>query len=159
MIFCGGCFPALSMVSSGVFGLKQLNSGLTSFELKKMNRIKMIGTIWLENVPQLMIQVAYANAIGTFTSNTAFSFLASALSILVAVTSYLIERTEGNITTFTYFVQLKKVNNANLELDGHLRDDEKKTFVVNKGKTEGLRKAISGSFGCNDQDIEVSKNS
>eukprot|EP01083_Nonionella_stella_P183017 660193_1 len=159
MIFCGGCFPALSMVSSGVFGLNQLNSGLTSFELKKMSRIKMIGTIWLENVPQLMIQIAYANAIETISANTAFSFLASALSILVAVTSYLIERTDENITTFTYYVQVKKVQSNSKELDGNLRKDEQETFAVNKGKTEGLGKEICASFGCNYKDIEVSKNS
>eukprot|EP01083_Nonionella_stella_P145094 453992_1 len=159
MILCGGCFPALTMVSSGVFGLKQLNSGLTLHELRQMNRIKMIGTIWLENVPQLMIQIMYANAIGNISLNTAFSFVASTLSILVVVTSYLIERTDENITTFTYFVHVKKENNQSAELDGELSEDEKKTFVANKGKTEGLGKEICASFGCNYKDIEVSKNS
>eukprot|EP01083_Nonionella_stella_P028833 79460_1 len=160
MVFCGGVYPALSMVSSGVFGLKQVNSGLTSHELKTMNKIKLIGTIWLENIPQLMIQVVYANASGEISANTAFSFLASVLSILVAVTSYLIEKTDENIATFAYYVEVKKAQDDMKEnVPSQLSDEEKRKLGLNKGKTEGLSKQISGAFGCNYKDIEVSMNS
>eukprot|EP01083_Nonionella_stella_P183018 660197_1 len=148
------------MVSSGVFGLKQVNSGLTSHELKTMNKIKLIGTIWLENIPQLMIQVVYANASGEISANTAFSFLASVLSILVAVTSYLIEKTDENIATFAYYVEVKKAQDDMKEnVPSQLSDEEKRKLGLNKGKTEGLSKQISGAFGCNYKDIEVSMNS
>eukprot|EP01083_Nonionella_stella_P154881 499599_1 len=53
VVITGGCYPALALVSSGVFGLEKLTSGLTRHELKRMSKIKVIGTVLLENVPQL----------------------------------------------------------------------------------------------------------
>eukprot|EP01083_Nonionella_stella_P031331 85794_1 len=114
---CGGCYPALSMVSSGVFGSNHFNSGLTSHELKALNKIKVRGTIWAENIPQLLIQAMYAAAIGNVTSNTGFSLCASALSIVITLTLYCFDKSNENITTFTYYLELNKKR-------GKLSDDE-----------------------------------
>eukprot|EP01084_Bolivina_argentea_P209957 357524_1 len=57
---CGGCYPALAVVSSAIFGLDVLNSGLTNHELRELNKIKVVSTIFLENIPQLLIQIVYS---------------------------------------------------------------------------------------------------
>ena len=46
-------------VSSNIFGVRILSSGLTQFELRKLSNIKVFGTVVLENVPQLMLQLLY----------------------------------------------------------------------------------------------------
>ena len=65
LVVCsGGAHPALALVSSNVFGLWFLNSGLTLYELRQLQKIKIIGTILLENVPQLFCQILYISATG-----------------------------------------------------------------------------------------------
>ena len=53
-------YSALAAVSSNIFGLQMFNSGLTRYELKALSKIKVFGTIILENLPQLGCQVLYA---------------------------------------------------------------------------------------------------
>ena len=66
LVVCsGGCHPSLTLVSSNIFGLWLFNSGLTLYELRKLQKIKIIGTILLENVPQLFCQFLYVYATGT----------------------------------------------------------------------------------------------
>ena len=65
LVICsGGAHPSLALVSSNVFGLWFLNSGLTLYELRQLQKIKIIGTILLENVPQLFCQFLYVYATG-----------------------------------------------------------------------------------------------
>ena len=64
--FSGGCHPSLALVSSHIFGLRILNAGLTICELRQLTRIKVIGTILLENVPQLFFQLLYVYGSGIF---------------------------------------------------------------------------------------------
>ena len=44
----GGAYPALAMVSSNIFGLEILSSGITTYELKRFAALKVIGTVVLE---------------------------------------------------------------------------------------------------------------
>ena len=64
VVSSGGCHPALSLVSSNIFGLRLFASGLTLYELRQLTKIKVIGTILLENVPQLFCQFLYVYATG-----------------------------------------------------------------------------------------------
>ena len=98
VVLTGGCFPALAVVSSGIFGLVVFSSGLTKYELKQMIRIKLIASIILENVPQLLFQAVYSFRLGTVTDNTALAFTASVLSITSTVLSYCMARTHSSVT-------------------------------------------------------------
>ncbi len=51
---CGGVHPALTVCSSAMFGLNVINSGLTKHELKQLHKIKVIGTVIFENLPQVL---------------------------------------------------------------------------------------------------------
>ena len=77
VVFTGGCYAALALVSSNAFGLKLLSCGLTQFELKRLTKIKIFGTIIIENIPQLIIQLLYASHIEEFTQAIRLAFFAS----------------------------------------------------------------------------------
>eukprot|EP01084_Bolivina_argentea_P279189 477283_1 len=57
---CGGCFPSLVLLSSGIFGHDAVCSGLMGYEVRKMSKIKIISTIFLQNIPQIFIQCFYS---------------------------------------------------------------------------------------------------
>ena len=80
VVMTGGCYPALSLVSSNIFGLKVMSSGLTQYELKKLTKIKVFTTIILENCPQLVIQAMYASVVGV-TEAVALAFFASLMAV------------------------------------------------------------------------------
>eukprot|EP01084_Bolivina_argentea_P228525 385946_1 len=82
IMICGDCHSAIFALSSAVFGLEKCNSGLLNYELKKMNHIKIIATICLQNIPLIFIQCVYIVIIGMITPNTAFAFIITILSII-----------------------------------------------------------------------------
>merc|ERR1719283_777346 len=92
VVVTGGCHPALEMVSSNVFGLSSFSSGLTRFDLKQLASIKVLNSVVLENIPQLIVQIVYAVAIGEITDNVAFAFFASMLSVIATLLSFTIDR-------------------------------------------------------------------
>ena len=108
MVLSGGCYPALAVVSSNVFGLNLLSSGLTSYELRKMTKIKMFGSVLLENVPQLIFQALYAST-AEFTNTLMFASMASLLSVLAAILSYFIDRDgdDMSIEAVQYYLSLE----------------------------------------------------
>ena len=68
---------------------------------------RYVNTIFLENVPQLIVQAMYAYSIQSLTENVVAAFLASALSALAATLSYVIERDQGELTAIQYELILR----------------------------------------------------
>ncbi len=101
VVLTGGCHAALSLVSSGIFGLVIMTSGLTEYELKQMYKIKVFGTVILENAPQVMLQVLYAYHLQVITQNTGLALSASILSITAAVLTYWIEKDAADTKLFS----------------------------------------------------------
>ena len=127
VVLSGGCHAALSVVSSNVFGLKILSSGVTQYELKQLGKIRIIGTVLVENIPQLICQGLYTVALSRsgqiITSAVQAAFIASALSIISSSLSYLIERDGPDTKAVQYYVSTqcslrtqKNGNNMNDEL-------------------------------------------
>lgn len=86
VLVTGDCHCALQMVSSNLFGIASLSSGLTRFELKQMGAVKLspsVYTVFLRNIPQLFVQAMYALLIGRITNMTLFALLTSMLSRIV----------------------------------------------------------------------------
>ena len=108
VVLTGGCYPALSLVSSNVFGLKILSSGLTQYELKKLTRIKVFTTVILENVPQLVLQALYAYAIGTISEPLALAFFASLGSVAASTMGYLIDKDGRDLKVVEYYISFEK---------------------------------------------------
>ena len=89
----GGAYPALSLVSSNLFGLSILNSGLTRYELRRLAKIKVLYSVLLENVPQCVFQALYAVAIAEtegIPDSVLFAMTASVLSVISSVLSFCI---------------------------------------------------------------------
>eukprot|EP01084_Bolivina_argentea_P000819 1506_1 len=53
VVFSGGCYPSLALISSHVFGMDIFDCGLSSFELTDLFKIRILTTVLSENVPQL----------------------------------------------------------------------------------------------------------
>eukprot|EP01083_Nonionella_stella_P137001 416977_1 len=104
VVISGGCYPALALVSSAIFGLEILTSGLTRYDLKRMSRLKLIGTVLLENLPQLICQVLYAYAINEITQGVQLAFIASSLSVIASTLSYLINREISDTVVVQYYL-------------------------------------------------------
>ena len=112
VVFTGGSYAALALVSSNIFGLKILSSGLTQFELKQLSNIKVFGTIVLENVPQLMLQLLYASERGV-TQSVGIAFFASILSVIATLLSYLIDRNGNEVKPVQYYLTIQCQRNGN----------------------------------------------
>eukprot|EP01084_Bolivina_argentea_P001058 1943_1 len=116
VVFTGGAYPALALVSSQIFGLKLMSCGLTQHELKRLGKIKVVGTVLLENVPQLVCQVIYAKALNEITQAVQLAFIASLLSVTASTLSWLIEKDTSDTDVVHYFLSVqcdREANNAN----------------------------------------------
>jgi len=51
-----------------------------------------VPTVFFEDIPQLVVQIVYAVAIGEITNNVAFAFVTSILSIVATLLSFIIDR-------------------------------------------------------------------
>eukprot|EP01083_Nonionella_stella_P173965 601763_1 len=109
VVLSGGCYPALAVVSSNIFGLRMTSCGLTQYELKQMGKIKILGTILLENLPQLVCQALYSLAIGAITQTVALAFVASFLSVTASSLSYLIDRDSSDTPPAQYYLITRRV--------------------------------------------------
>ena len=106
VVFTGSCYSSLALVSSNVCGLKILSSGLTRYELKQLLNIKIFGTIVLENLPQLTLQILYAYHQG-MTQAVFIAFLASILSVISTVLSYLFDKNWNEVIPVQYYLSVK----------------------------------------------------
>ena len=111
------------MVSSNAYGLIILSSGLTQFELKKLTKIKVFGTIILENVPQLILQLLYASQRG-ITQAVSIAFFASMLSVTATLLSYLIERNGDDLKPVEYYLTINCQRGSNKNHIKEYQSDE-----------------------------------
>eukprot|EP01083_Nonionella_stella_P185690 677691_1 len=153
LIVCSaGCYPALILVSSRIFGLDAFNSGLTKHELNRLSKIKIRSTITMENGPQLIISVIYAmNTRETGISDaTVLSFVASLLSVILAVSSFYANKL-GRKDAEIRMYDLKFYNQ-----DGDpLTQIEKDSIKKNKGRKHALEKKLAAIFGSSHENIEI----
>eukprot|EP01084_Bolivina_argentea_P119907 212582_1 len=148
----GSTFTALQVTSSAILGLNVLNSGLTDWEIKRLSKLKVFGTIFCENVPQLMIQLIYSNALGKLSPTVILSFTASSISVIFAMLSYIIQQQNGGDKRrdCRYKLEFKKQNEI-------VTSDEKELLFDNKGRTEAMSKMIAEIFETQHKNIQISK--
>merc|ERR1712176_1725184 len=105
VVLSGGCHAALSLVSSRISGLTILTCGLTQYELKQLGKLKVIGTVLIENIPQLICQALSSISLGgKLTSAVQLAFIASALSVVASTLSYLIEKDTSDTKVVQYYL-------------------------------------------------------
>eukprot|EP01083_Nonionella_stella_P085069 235621_1 len=145
LVVCtGGCFPALNLVSSRVFGLDTFNCGLTKYELKKLTKIKIRSTITLENGPQLVLQIIYASYVGGVDGAMIMAFTASSLSVVATLAAFYAQSSSDkseNNTVVQYALYLCFRDGTQI-----LTDDESKALRDRKERKAQLSRSICSLF-------------
>ena len=154
VVLSGGVYVALSVVASNIFGLRIFSCGLTQYELKKLNKLKVIGTVMIENVPQLICQAIYTVALirtqGKTTTAVQLAFVASSLSIIASTLTYMIERDASDTKVIQYHITTHRIPTTDT-----INDYEKKKIKDNRGRARALGEGIAEVFGIAAKNIEV----
>merc|ERR1712228_689421 len=146
VILSGGCYPTLYLVSSNLFGLSLLNTGLSSFELSGLSSIRVITTVLTENGPQLIVQLLYVYSIGgDFTQNTILAFSTSVMSIVSSVLNYCIDKDkEGQTQDVFYYFQLSKKEKKNTkDTNGKKKKKKRPSLTKKERQIINQRKGIT----------------
>eukprot|EP01083_Nonionella_stella_P032694 89465_1 len=139
VVLTGSMYAVLNLTSSRLFGLEVFNSGLTTFELRNLSKMKLYGTVLTENCPQLCFQLVYiAYSTGTVSSNTTLSFIASLLSIISVVLTYVVNNQSNNCFVIQYHLNMFKPN--------PLTNYEREQISQNKERKEKWKKAFCESI-------------
>ena len=166
VVLTGGCYPALALCSSNIFGLELFSSGLTQHELGKLSKIKVLSTVVIENVPQLIFQALYSYAINDLTQAVAIAFFASILSVTASTLSYLIDRDAADVEAVHYYLSIecqrgtkssynpqKATGAANVGIG--ITDEEKNKLINNRGKTRVLGSQLTSLFCIQPKNLEI----
>ena len=178
----GGCHAALSLVSSSVFGLPVLTSGLTQYELKQMSKIKVIGTVAIENVPQLACQVVYTMASGGgLETPVILAAAASLLSVVATTLSYFIGKDDSGTKVVQYYISTECLLRGKEDEDSQdavkvvttsgiidasnqgredmgsnaIKEHEKMNFINNRGRKEALARGLAECYHISPKNIEI----
>eukprot|EP01084_Bolivina_argentea_P233811 393721_1 len=146
----GGCYPSILLVSSRMFNLDSLNSGLFKHELFELAKIKMVATVTQGNIPQLIIQILYAVSTNEMTAPIFMSLVASLLSVIIAFATYYAHKSSRENAVFvSYCLQFR---NDNI---GMLSEFQKNNILDRKGKKEELQKRIANELETSHENIEI----
>eukprot|EP01084_Bolivina_argentea_P287565 493449_1 len=155
VVISGGCYPTLYLMSSNVFGISILNSGLSSFELSPLSNIRGINTVLAGNVPQLLVQMGYSYAIGAISQTTIFAFSTSIMSIYYFIIASLLNYVVGNpsrkdvFDVFYYFeLRLRKKNTQ-------LTQTQKTHIKRRKGIKLALARQIVKVYGIDKSNFQI----
>eukprot|EP01083_Nonionella_stella_P234101 824244_1 len=149
MICTGSAHSALTLLSSRLFGLDIFNSGLTLYELRQLSKLKLFGSILLENVPQLGVQILYVMyREGNPSQNTVLSFVASLLSIIAAVMSYILQRLASDCYVVQYKLEMRKKEK------GVLTSDETNLILKRKECKKKWRQLVAAALNIQETAIE-----
>eukprot|EP01083_Nonionella_stella_P011038 31383_1 len=154
VVVTGGCFPSLSLVSSRIFALETLNSGLTNYELSRLIKIKVRSTITLENGPQLVTQIVYTILSGGKPSSaTILAFAASLLSIIATLATFYAESTvnkSDDITAVQYSLHFGLIDKRK-----KLDNDELVCIELRKERKKELTRAICSQIRIPYESLEI----
>eukprot|EP01084_Bolivina_argentea_P204582 349404_1 len=149
VVLTGSVYTALAVVSSRLFGLKMLSCGLTEYELKRLQKLRFVANVILENMPQIFCQALYALGLsGSITPGILIAFVTSCLSVIASALSYVIQKDDSNTSVVEYYVLLQCSRND-------LTNEEKTNMKNNSGKTHGLAKRMAEIYQITEKNIEV----
>eukprot|EP01083_Nonionella_stella_P185548 676863_1 len=145
---CAGTYPALSLVSSRIYGLDFFDSGLLPSELHELSKIKIQSTVLMENLPQAIIQIVYSSIIGIIEGDALLAFIASTLSICASLIVFQAQKdqlSEGHI--LKYFVRFYNADGTT--------QAQKKQIKMKKGLKEQMAFGLSSVFEVPQQTIVI----
>merc|ERR1712176_776736 len=116
-----------------------LNCGLTKYELRKMLYLKVIGSVILENVPQLIFQGLYVVHLDGVPSCVALlSMTASVFSIIAALLSWLIERKASHCVVIEYSIDVSKNSPLTVAENKKIQTKKERTASLTKNLCQAL---------------------
>eukprot|EP01084_Bolivina_argentea_P171973 297922_1 len=154
VVICGSSYSSLLLISSRIFGLNILDSGLTLYELNNNLRwIKIIGNILLENIPQVIFgQLLYIIYLGGNPSqNAILALIASLLSIIIAILSQIVYNQSNDCHVIQYDLEIKCINGKTFN------KNDKENINNLKGRKFTLTQYITESLGVDNGCIELGK--
>lgn len=130
-IISGSAYPALQLVSSRLFNLEILDCGLTKYELRRMIHVKVICSVILENIPQIIFQTVYIGySVGMPSNVVLLSLTASVLSVIAALIAWLIEGKASNCVAVQYHIEVSKERKLTVdETDKIKKKKERKNLL------------------------------
>ena len=90
-ILCGSSFAAVDICNSNVFHLSIFNMGLNKRQKAIFKNQRILSIVFFENIPQVVLQIAYSILTGQSSSISVITILAmifSVLSIILSVFNY-----------------------------------------------------------------------
>ena len=111
-VLTGSCYVALQLVSSSLFGLLLLRSGITRYELNELSSLKIFLTVVFENIPQFIIQMLYLyyklddGDLKDVSIVQWLSIISSVLSVISAVLTYMLYRKIVGVDVIHYYVEI-----------------------------------------------------
>eukprot|EP01083_Nonionella_stella_P191937 709977_1 len=148
-ILCSGTYPVLVLCNSRIFGMEFFEIGLLRSDLQQLSKIKIRSTIFMENCPQILIQVVYAINRNELENATVLAFLASSLSVVASVIIYQAQKDIDDETVIAkYFVRF-----ANLKKT--IDEGQEKKIAQKKGYKKHLGKAMCQEFEIDPKSIEI----
>eukprot|EP01083_Nonionella_stella_P109777 320471_1 len=158
-LVCGGTYPVILLSSSCLFGLAIFDAGLMSFDLYELSKIKIRSTVFMENVPQLCLQVLYSFITSDLENATVLSFVASSLSVIASVVVYKARKVQNvkvEITKYWLeFVDVSINNIARPNQSQSIHPDERKSIKRNKGLRVDLVTDLCQEFGIARKSLEI----
>ena len=149
-VVCAGTYPVLGLTSSRLFGLEFFNAGLMSDDLHKLSKIKIRSTIFMENVPQLLIQILYTIAIGHAENATILAFIASSLSVIASIVIYKAQKEQNEESVISkYYIRFTDHKTSNIT------DKQRSSIKQRKGYKMALGEKLCTVFEIPKKSIEI----
>ena len=149
-VLCAGTYPILGLISSRLFGLDFFNAGLMSSDLHQLSKIKIRSTIFMENLPQLLIQIIYTAVIGEAENATILAFIASSLSVIASVVIYQAQKEQNeDIIVTKYYIRFTDYKNSKI-LDKYYAN-----IKFRKGLKMELGEKLCTVFNLPNKSIEI----
>ena len=90
VLLSGGCFRALALMNSNLFGLALLSAGLSTLQLQRFRSYHVVATVMMENVPQIVLQYYFLFVLELHTATAFISLVSSIFNILLSILSVVV---------------------------------------------------------------------
>lgn len=85
VLLSGGSIRSLKLMSSNLLGISKFSSGLSSLQIQQFRAHHLIGTVLMENIPQLAMQGFFMFHLGVYTDTVLISFISSVINVVLSI--------------------------------------------------------------------------
>jgi len=85
VLLSGGSIRALKFMSSNLLGSSKFSSGLSPLQIQQFRAHHLIGTVLMENIPQLIMQGFFMFDLNIYTNTVLISFISSVVNVVLSI--------------------------------------------------------------------------